>query len=233
MDKKGKIKIAICIVLLLAFMIGIYLYVTPHEALPDFLNSDSTNTELSHSQLDNKYKPDQKTIIYYPADFNENIYNDDAYVDLISSYALEYVDGDINYKLKYDDLEKIGGNLSIFFYNYFNDIRNGDNEKYNSYFDERAFKIREKAGEFTMQQIYDIVIKPLNIDPDLGEEYDWVKDSGIEPIYVDVSYKIRKNNGTFRLGVNSDTSKPQLYILYDSGKEYKIINIVDYTPIYL
>ena len=72
-----------------------------------------------------------------------------------------------------------------------------------------------------------------NTQVDNEEEYEWVYDSGISPIFVDVSYKIRKNNGSFRLGVDSDTAKPQLYIMYKSGKTYKIINIVDYAPIYL
>ena len=234
MSNKLKVIVIIGVLIVSSVIFGIYLFLTPYEALPESLKSFAVKQEKEYTQLDNTYNPTQKTIIYYPADFSENIYNDEVFVNLISSYALEYVDGDINYKLMHDNLEKIGGDLAAFFYQYFNDIRNGDCDKYNSYFDKNAFKLREKAGEFTMQQIYDIVIKPLNIDPQLDEkEYAWVYEAGIEPIYVDVSYKIRKNNGTFRLGVNSDTAKPQLYILYKNKKEYKIINIVDYTPIYL
>ena len=40
-----------------------------------------------------------KNKIYYPADFSENIYNDEEFVELMNLYALEYIDEDINYKL--------------------------------------------------------------------------------------------------------------------------------------
>lgn len=233
MSKKAKIILVISAVILLVSGFFIYLFNTPSFLLPDELKNITEDLKKEYSQEDNKYNPDEKTIIYYPADFSENIYNDEEFVELMNLYALEYIDADINYKLNESDLEKVGGDLAVFFYHYFTDIRNGDKNKYNAYFDERAFKIREKADDFTMQQIYDITIKPLHIDPELGDEYSWVYESDLDPIYVDVSYKIRKNNGTFRLGVNSDTAKPQLYILYKQNKTYKIINIVDYTPIYL
>jgi len=234
MSKKTKIILVISVVFVIFIGFFVYMITTPSVLLPDPLQNFSEGFEKKYTQADNKYNPDDKTIIYYPADFNENIYNDEEFVDLMNLYALEYISEDVNYKLSEPDLEKIGGDLAVFFYQYFTDIRNGDADKYNSYFDERAFKLREKASEFTMQQIYDIVIKPLQIEPDLDEkDYAWVYESDIEPIYVDVSYKIRKNNGTFRLGVNSDTAKPQLYILYKQEDTYKIINIVDYTPIYL
>ena len=234
MSKKVKILICIiCIIIVLTCFL-IYLFTTPPQILPEPFQKFVGLFEKKYTQADNTYTPQEKTIIYYPADFNENIYNDEEFVEIMNLYALEYVDGDITYKLKENDLEKIGGDLAVFFYEYFTSIRDGDADKYNSYFDNRAFALRDKADDFTMQQIYEIVIKPLNIEPDLDEEeYEWVIDSGITPIFVDVSYKIRKNNGSFRLGIDSDTAKRQLYILYKVGKSYKIINIVDYAPIYL
>lgn len=234
MSKKVKIIIALVCAVLLVSAFFIYIFVTPKEALPESLHGLASLFEKKYTQADNTFTPEQSTIIYHDADFSENIYNDEEFVEIMNLYALEFVDGDIKYKLSVDDLEKIGGDLAVFFYDYFTNIRNGDSEKYNSYFDTRAFSLRDKADDFTMQQIYDIVIKPLQINVELDrDEYSWVFESNIEPVFVDVSYKIRKNNGTFRLGVNSDSAKPQLYILYKEGKTYKIINIVDYAPIYL
>ncbi len=234
MSKKIKIIVIILCVLILFIAFSVYIFVTPRELLPTPLSNFVGMFDKKYTQADNTYKPDIATIIYHPADFSENIYNDEDFVELMNLYALEYIDGDIAYKLSKDNLESIGGDLAVFFYDYFTNIRNGDADKYNSYFDNRAFELREKAKDFTMQQIYEISISPLQIEPELDkEEYSWVYESGITPIFVDVSYKIRKNNGTFRLGVNSDTAKPQLYILYKKDKTYKIINIVDYAPIYL
>lgn len=233
MSNKIKVIITVIAIIVLITAFFLYLFLTPSILLPKPLQSLMNKLEEKPTQADNTYTPIDKTIIYYPADFSENIYNDEEFVELMDMYALEYIDGDSRYKLPASDLEKYGGDLAVFFYQYFTDVRNGDHEAYNSYFDSRAFSYREKAGEFTMQQIYEISIQPLAIQPELDEDYSWIDEEGIEPLFVDVRYKIRKNNGTFRLGVESDTVKPQLYIMYQAGKTYKIINIVDYTPIYL
>lgn len=231
-----KTKILISVIVIAAALVGfvLYLFLTPSVLLPKELQGFTKLFEKKYTQADNTYLPTDKTIIYYPADFSENIYNDETFVELMDLYALEYIEGDSRYKIPVSDLEKYGGDLAVFFYEYFTTVRNGDHETYNSYFDKRAFSLREKASPFTMQQIYDISIEKLSIRPELDEkDYAWVADEGIEPIYVDVRYKIRRNNGTFRLGIESDTVKPQLYIMYQKGKTFKIINIVDYEPIYL
>lgn len=234
MSNKRKILIVILAFVVITVGFVIYLFATPSVLLPEPLQVFTKIFEKKYTQKDNAYTPDDKTIIYYPADFSENIYNDETFVELMNMYALEFIDGDSRYKLNESSLEKYGGNLAVFFYKYFTDIRNGDHEAYNGYFDRRAFQSIKKAEAFTMQQIYDISIQPLNIRPELDEEeYGWVSEAGIDPIYVDVQYKIRRNNGTFRLGVESDTVKPQLYIMYEKGNSYKIISIVDYAPIYL
>lgn len=234
MSKKAKFLIIIGVFLLLIVGFVLYLFLTPPILLPKPLQQFVKIFEKQYTQADNTYQPIEKTIIYYPADYSENIFEDQEFVDLMNLYALEFIDGDSRYKLQVEDLEQYGGDLALFFYKYFNDIRHGDHEAYNAYFDSRAFNTMEKAGEFTQQQIYEISIEQLGIRPELDqEEYGWVESSGIDPIYVDVRYKIRKNNGSFRVGVNSDSIKPQLYIMYKTGKTYKIISIVDYTPIYL
>ncbi len=234
MSSKNKILILVVLFVLIVIGFTLYLFLTPSFLLPGPLKNFTALFEKKYTQADNTLESQSGTIIYYPADFSENIYNDETFVELMSMYALEFIDGDSRYKLPETELEQYGGDLAVFFYDYFTEIRNGDHEAYNSHFDKHAFNLRDKANEFTMQQIYEISIEPLNIRPELDdEEYGWIEEEGIEPIYVDVRYKIRRNNGTFRLGVESDTVKPQLYIMYKTNKTYKIINIVDYSPIYL
>lgn len=239
MDNKRlptSVKIAIVVAVLVVIVIGlvIYAFFTPEVELPDSLKWMKGLFEKEYTQQDSSYDPIEKTIIYHTADFSENIYNDEAFVELKDLYALEFIDGDSRFKLPEDKLEQYGGDLAVFFYDFFTDIRNGDHDAYNSYFDDRAFKVMKKAEPFTMQQIYEISIEQIYGTPELDEEeYGWIEESDIEPIYVDVRYKIRKNNGTFRQGVESDTVKPQLFIMYKENKTYKIISIVDYGPIYL
>lgn len=174
-----------------------------------------------------------ETILFYPADYSKNIYNDEAYMELIEGYALEFTDGDSSYKLPREQLERYGGALALFFDEYFTDIRNGDADDYKAHFHKKASSYTEGVTEFTMQQIYDISIKVLEIKPTLDSaDYGWIEAEKLEPVFVDVRYKIRENNGTFRFDIGSDTVKPQLYMLLDDGDTYKIVNIINYEPIY-
>ena len=121
-----------------------------------------------------------------------------------------------------------------FFYNHIEDIKNGDNTAYNSHFFDGYYNNHLKMNEFTMQKIYDLRIEELDVNVKLDEsEYSWVFDEGLEPVCFNVKYKIRHNNGTFRLGVSSDTYQPQLYILaLDKNNDVKIIDIVAWSPNY-
>lgn len=243
--KKIIISVIAVIVVLAVIMINMISYgkSTPIFAMPGwyqpvgkivdsiFINSESSSKP---TQSDNKYNPTDNILLFYEPDYNENIYEDETFVELINDYALEfYVDSNTALKLPEDDLYEYGGDLAVFFYDYFTDIRNGNCDAYYSYFDKRSLQYKNKNHQFTPQKIYDISVKPLIILPELdSEEYSWVIESGIEPIYVEVKYRIRRNNGTFRYDVGSDTLKPRIYMLYQTDKSYKIINIVSNDPIY-
>ena len=119
MSKKTKIILVISVVFVLFIGFFVYMITTPSVLLPDPLQNFSEGFEKEYTQADNTFTPEQSTIIYHDADFSENIYNDEEFVEIMNLYALEFVDGDIKYKLSVDDLEKIGGDLAVFFYDYF------------------------------------------------------------------------------------------------------------------
>jgi len=236
------IVVFIILIIILANMIA-YGNSTPIFAMPKWYQPiakviDSVfigaETNDKPTQNENTYNPTDSTLLFYTPDYSENIYEDETFVDLINDYALEfYVDTNTALKLPEESLYEHGGDLAVFFYDYFTDIRNGNCDAYYSYFDKRSSQYKNKNHQFTPQKIYDISIKPLIILPNLDEdEYSWVTESGIEPIYVEVKYKKRKNNGTFRYDVGSETVKPRIYMLYQTGNSYKIINIINNDPIY-
>ena len=129
-----------------------------------------------------------------------------------------------------EDVETAGDFVN-FFYDFIETVKNGDNNTYNSYFFDEYYKTHTKMNEFTMQKIYDVHVEEVKVNVNLDpEEYSWVSEKSLEPICFNLKYKIRQNNGSFRLGVSSDAYRPQLFILaYDKNGDIKIIDIVAYA----
>ncbi len=224
----------IIILALIVFVIGffVWFFITPMQDLPDFLQQFKTETPEKIDPEDSTYKPVESTILYDVADFSENIYDDSEYLSLLEPYVMNYKSSDVEVALTVDKIPS-AGRFAEFFWEYIDTIKLGDHKGYNAYFFDDYFTNHEKKSEFTMQKIYALSIEELQITPTLDEdEYAWVFEKNLTPLYFNVKYKIKNNNGTFRLGVSSDTYQSQLYILAEDGDEIKIIDIVTYTPVY-
>ena len=216
-----------------AVAVSVWILATPEQALPDFLKQYKNEELETPKKSDSEYNPVDTTILYHKADFSENIYDDQTYLELLGPYVMYYKKDDVEVSLTEDDLER-QGIWAEFFYEYIETVKNGDNATYNSFFFDEYYDSHTLKEEFTMQKIYDLRVEELDINVTLDEkEYSWVTKKGLEPICFNVKYKIRHNNGTFRLGVSSDTFQSQLYILAEDSKgNIKIIDIVSYTPTY-
>ena len=230
-----KKKILVVIILIIAVIaVSLWFMLTSKQDLPEFLLQFKNEEQYpKKNKSDSEYDPMSSTIIYHVADFSENIYDDQTYLDLIGPYAMYYKEDDVEVSLTEQEVEK-KGDWALFFYDYFETVKNGDHNTYNSYFFDEYYLNHQKLGEFTMQKIYDIRIEELDINVKLDEkEYAWVYDSRLETKCFNVRYKIRQNNGTFRLGVSSDTYQPQMFILaLDKKDNIKIIDIVGMSPTY-
>ena len=175
----------------------------------------------------------EKTILYAVADFSENIYDDKDFLELIEPYRMFYKIDNVEYSLLDGEVEKMGV-WAQFFSDFLDVVRRADHNAYNGMFFDGYYSSHRKIGEFTMQKVYDLHVEELKIMPELdAEEYSWVTEQNLTPKYFNVKYKIKDNNGSFRLGVESDEYKPQLFILAQNEKdEVKIIDIVEYAPVY-
>lgn len=225
--------VIIVIALILAIVaVSAWVLITPKQALPDFLQQFKTEA-TEHIKNNSEYNPIEDTILYDKADFSENIYDDSVYLDLLGPYVMHYKKDNVEVSVTEDELER-QGIWAEFFFEYIETVKNGDDTTYNSYFFDEYFDTHPKMNEFTMQKIYDLRVEELDITVNLDEkEYSWVTNKGLEPVCFNVKYKIRNNNGTFRMGVSSDTYQSQLYILaIDKKDKIKIIDIVAYSPTY-
>ena len=223
---KRKLLITLIVFVLIA-LVGAWFSATPKEKLPLYLQQFKLELPKEATLPETDYNPQESTIFYHVPDFSENIFDDEEYLELVGPYAMFYKVGDIETSLMKSQV-KDQGIWAEFFYNYFETVKNGDHVTYNKYFFDEYYNSRDKKSEFTMQKIYDIHIEESYAEIKLDEdEYAWVNNKGLEPTYFIVKYKIHENNGSFRIGVSSDTFQSQLYILAtDRYNEVKIIDIV-------
>ena len=115
-----------------------------------------------------------------------------------------------------DDKDLFGEGFSIV-YRIIEAIREGDHITYNRYMGADFLKKKD----FTQQQIYSITVIPESsgsVNED-GTSYD-------EYIFT-VTYRIHENNGSFRNTIESDVSRPQIFIVNNSTGEYKVMDIIE------
>ena len=150
------------------------------------------------------YDLDPNRFAVYDPD-SPSIFEDDAYLSLDRSLHIRR--GGEEYTVTGSDPASAAEKFLI---DYFDVLAHGETEKYNSMFTERYYETHDKQADFSEQRIYDIHVTILDALDD---------DSRIS--YM-VEYKIKRNNGTFRRDIYSDSSRPLIFDLVKVGDTYKI-----------
>lgn len=144
-----------------------------------------------------------KSYIYYPIDYDLDINSVPEYLELDRGVHLK--NGAETLLVTADNADSMGEDAR-FFVQYFETVVNGDYNRYNKLFTENYYKTNEPYYSFTSQMIYDILVEKLNEK----------EDGGVTTRSYNVSYKIYRNNGTFRNDIGSDGSKTLYFELNDS-----------------
>ncbi len=156
---------------------------------------------------------------FYPADYEEYIYNDTEYNKLIENGFIYYKDSATGLTFGIDR-ESVSehGEEAIFIVEYIYSIINGDVTEYNGFFSDTYYESNEKHGNFTMQKLYEVNIAKETAEPITENGNNYTK-------YMFVlEYKIFKNNGTFRNDIG-DGSKKQYITVTDRDGELLIDSI--------
>ena len=204
---KDKIKKVIIITVGVVLALALLAYVL--TVILEHLKSSDTNTTST---------PQSVELVFPPADYDENIFEDDIYMSFDRN--VRFTQEGYGISLSQQDLETYGASAKLFF-DYFNVLLNGEYEKYPDFFTDRYKKDVKLPEKFTMQKIY-------NIDVELFSR-ELVEENIYRETY-EVRYKIRNNNGTFRNDVESDTIKPIVFELLVDEKN-KTANIDDIYPV--
>ncbi len=150
----------------------------------------------------------------YDEDFDIMKYEE--YLNLDRNIYLNNKSAGVMQSVPDDDRDLYGEGFSVL-YRVITAINEGDYTAYNGYMGSKYLKKKE----FTQQQIYSIVIVPESserVSKD-GDTYD-------EFIFT-VTYKIHENNGTYRNTIESDVSRPQIFIINNSSGSFKVMDIIE------
>lgn len=143
---------------------------------------------------------------------DEDVTTDAAYMELDRRIYLRR--GAETVPLENGEDAALQGEAIAFFVRYFDIVRKGDAEAYNSLFTDTYYNRTLPFAYFSPQKIYNIVLQEADTGEDEGDSY----------VYY-VSYAIYDNDGTFRRDVASDASRVLIFTLVSEGDSLKIDSI--------
>lgn len=150
--------------------------------------------------------------------WDEDIYEDKEWLD--QNRSITYIDGGVSVTIT-DGVYDGYGICVDFMALYFEALMQGNAEALCGFYADEYFASNYRWDEITMQRVYDIKLERITSF-----------DSANSTAYVyKVSYKIMKNDGTFRNDVKSDAERPEFYTIVDDGREIKITDVsYSYNP---
>lgn len=163
----------------------------------------------------NMYSEELHSYVFYKPDYELDVTTVAEYMDM--DRMLYYKNGTEEIGIDKDAEEY--GSAVLFFKEYFDTVIKGEWEAYNGMFTDKYFETNKAKGRFAPQMIYDMHISKL-----------WEKIETGRTVYAfDVSYRIYRNNGTFRNDIDSGAAKTLYFELVDEGGEVKIDRITYYV----
>lgn len=190
MNKKQKTLLTIIVIILAIAVIGFIILNIQNKSdkitpVTSFVYNEETDIVSRH---------------FNSPDYEADIFEDEDYLGVTS--WINYTRGSVTIGLYDEDYEAYDKNL-VLFDKYFDALKTGDLDTFLSLHSDRYFENNWKWLTLAPQRIYDIYVEYI-FDADVNDpEYGQVT----KHVYK-VSYKIMKNDGTFRNDVGSDASKP-------------------------
>ncbi len=181
---------------------------------------------LQHPQwFEVQHKTNANTSMYSDRIVSYNFYPTDYDLDVTADEVYMGLDRYVHYKTGNETFTITDGNYAaynaavVFFGQYFETVIAGDSETYNTFFSDLYYESNDPHIEFAPQMLYDIQIEQLSQDP---------QSDGTTLYAFDVSYKIHKNDGTFRNDIGSDGSKTLYFELFEDKDGTVCIDRITY-----
>lgn len=160
-----------------------------------FMSEDDTDAPIDYN--------------FYPADYDENIFLDEEYMELIKNGYLNYTSDGVTYGIEPEQAVDYGKDVE-FMCDLVHSIIYGDSEEYNKHFSSLYFESKAPKGKFTMQKLYDV---------DIVKDYELRADDGEYTVYrYKLTYNIFQNNGTYRNDIGDGRKTQYITITDREGK---------------
>jgi len=172
---------------------------------------------LPFGEREEEEKPN--SFYFHPADYAENILEEEAYLELDRSIRL--ADGGVMTILE-EPFSQYDEAVSLLA-NYLQAAIHGDSEALNACFTEDYKEQHGEKGSFPMQRLYDMVIEKDGEYALTTGEY-----AGMTRYLYRVRYQIRQNDGRFDNGIPSDAYKVRIFELLGDINGVLINSITDY-----
>lgn len=193
---KKKLIIWICIIL--AVIVVMFLAATVLEYVSDKLSEDK----------------EQYNFDFYEADYDENIFEDEDYVELARGGEIMFCNMDnVTFGMLPEEASSYGDEVA-FMVKYIEYMINGNVKGYNDCYSDLYYTVEKPKENFTMQKIYDVYLTKYSHDTD----------PGYDRYVFTLSYQILENNGTLRDDFLTG-SKMQYILVTNREGEYKIDGI--------
>lgn len=151
---------------------------------------------------------------FYPADYDENILENEEYLELIKGEYIRVCNAStgVTSGVDLNKTDKYSSEI-LFMLDYIQDIINGDHESYNARFSEEYYKKNEPLERFTMQKVYDVLITQKEVETVTDEK------TGVNytKYLIVLEYKIYENNGTFRRDIGNGSRRQYITITDKTG----------------
>jgi len=211
--KKKKVLKKAVLILIIIFAVLLAIYFAAGFILKKTIDSDKPVLQTEDDYITKSFRS------YYPEDYDADLSKDSEYMSL--SRDLMYFDS-TGAGFSLEDMPKEQTNeAQRFFLEYFTSIIGGDYSKYPSMFtstyasDTVGFE-KHLDRTFTPQRIYDVVITELGRTDKADDSYEYEGKKCVFGFY-EVSYKILKNDGTFRRDLPENATRPLIVELVTFG----------------
>lgn len=164
----------------------------------------------------------EEEFYYYPADYETDIFTVPEYLAL--DRRVKYSpDSSQSYLIQNGDYAAEGEPGLVIIGEYLNAVIAGDHEKVNSLYTDKFLEENGAHEKFPPQKLFKIRIKNERV----VEEKD-----GYTVYYFTVSYRIFRNDGLFRLKVDEERERAQIFEVFVYADESAKINLVKDRPGY-
>ncbi len=207
LDKKKKKK-RMLIGLLIIMVLAVISYILLENPQIFEGKKDSSPTSMYSDKL--------YSYVFYPSDYDLDVTADETYMGY--DRLIHYKSGNVTIDVSEEDAADYNHAVA-FFVEYFETVIAGDAETYNAYFTDQYYKSADPYSRFAPQMLYDILIEQLSEN---------TTDDGTTVWGFNVSYKIHRNDGSFRNDLPSDASKKLYFELVGDKSGNVLINRITY-----